>query len=73
MKILAQISTLIGLIVSGIYSYFNNFCFEGIVALLSFTAAFASTFFFGNSSKMQQKLGGNSKGYQAGRDINIKE
>ncbi|MCG6412640.1 hypothetical protein, partial [Vibrio fluvialis] len=63
MKKFIQIVTLVGLVVSGWYSYKNDFSFEGIVAFLSFLIAFASTFFLGVSHKMSQTLGDNSKGY----------
>lgn len=73
MKLFSQLVTLVGILVSGYYSYLNDFIFEGIVAFLSFLAAFTATFFFGKSSNMSQKVGDNSKAYQSGRDINIKE
>ncbi|UTV26423.1 hypothetical protein [Photobacterium atrarenae] len=73
MKKFIQIVTLVGLVVSGWYSYKNDFSFEGVVAFLSFLIAFGSTFFLGVSNKMSQTLGDNSKGYQSGRDINIKD
>ncbi|EJF7198428.1 hypothetical protein V9J80_002628 [Vibrio cholerae] len=73
MKKFIQIVTLVGLVVSGWYSYKNDFSFEGVVAFLSFLIAFGSTFFLGVPNKMSQTFGDNSKGYQAGRDINIKD
>ena len=73
MKLFSLLVTLVGILVSGYYSYLNDFSFEGVVAFLSFLAAFAATFFFGKSSNMSQKVGNNSKAYQSGRDINIKE
>ncbi len=73
MKVFAQITTIVGILLSGIYSYMNNFGFDGVIAFLSFLAAFSATFFFGKSSHMAQTVGKNSKAYQSGRDINIKE
>ncbi|MCT8863987.1 hypothetical protein [Shewanella xiamenensis] len=73
MKLFSQLITLVGILVSGFYSYANEYSFEGVVAFLSFLAAFAATFFFGKNSNMSQQVGNNSKAYQSGRDINIKE
>ncbi|WP_318517279.1 hypothetical protein [Photobacterium leiognathi] len=73
MKVFIRICALIGLLISGWYSLENDFGFEGVVAFLSFLVAFGSTYFLGKDSKMNQVLGDNSKGYQAGRDINIKD
>ena len=73
MKFFSQLVTLVGIFISGFYSYLNNYSFEGVVAFLSFLAAFAATFFFRKNSSMSQKVGDNSKAYQSGRDINIKE
>jgi len=73
MKLFSQLVTLIGIFISGYYSYLNDYSFEGVVAFLSFLAAFTTTFFFGKSSDMSQQTGSNSKAYQSGRDINIKE
>ncbi|QYJ93152.1 hypothetical protein [Shewanella spartinae] len=73
MKLFSQLVTIAGILISGFYSYLNDYSFEGIVAFISFLAAFSATFFFGNSSKMTQQVGDNSKAYQSGRDINIKE
>lgn len=73
MKLFSQIITLTGAAVSIYYSYTNNYSTEGIIAFLSFIAAFSATFFFDKKPSMSQKLGKNSKAYQSGRDINIKE
>jgi hypothetical protein len=73
MKIFSQLVTVIGILISGFYSYMSGYSFEGIVAFISFLAAFSATFFFGKSAKMNQQVGDNSKAYQSGRDINIKE
>jgi hypothetical protein len=73
MKLIAQITTLIGILISGAYAYINNYAFEGVVALLSFLAVFSATFFFSNKKEMSQTTGDNSKAYQSGRDINIKD
>jgi len=73
MKIFAQIVTILGLLLTGIYSYFNNYPFEGITGFLSFLIAFASTFFMSKAKHMNQTVGDHSKAYQSGRDINIKE
>ncbi|ARR51129.1 hypothetical protein ETN89_17695 [Photobacterium damselae subsp. damselae] len=73
MKLFSQLVTIVGILISGFYSYLNDYSFEGVVAFISFLAAFSATFFFGNSSKMNQQVGDNSKAYQSGRDINIKE
>lgn len=73
MKIFAQFITIVGIVLSGIYSYINDFSFDGIVAFISFLAAFSATFFFGKNASMTQTVGDNSKAYQSGRDINIKE
>lgn len=73
MKLFSQLVTLIGILISGFYSYMNNYNFEGVVAFLSFIAAFSATFFFGENSNMNQQVGKNSKAYQSGRDINFKE
>lgn len=75
MKIFAQIISVLGIILTGVYSYINNYPFEGITGLLTFLVAFASTFFMSNANakSMSQNVGDNSKAYQSGRDINIKE
>jgi hypothetical protein len=73
MKLFSQLITLVGIFISGYYSYVNDNSFEGAVAFLSFLAAFSATFFFGRSSSMSQQVGNDSKAYQSGRDINIKE
>jgi hypothetical protein len=73
MKLFSQIITMIGVLLSASYVYFNGCSFEGIAAVLSFLAAFSATFFFGKDSKMAQTVGDNSKAYQSGRDINVKE
>jgi len=73
MKLFSHLVTLVGIFISGYYSYVNDYSFEGVVAFLSFLAAFAATFFFGRRANMSQQVGNNSKAYQSGRDINIKE
>lgn len=73
MKLFSQLVTLVGILISGFYSYMNDYGFEGVVAFFSFLAAFSATFFFGRDSNMSQQVGKNSKAYQSGRDINIKE
>lgn len=73
MKLFSQFVTLAGILMSGFYSYANEYSFEGVAAFLSFLAAFAATFFFGKTSNMSQQVGNNSKAYQSGRDMNIKE
>lgn len=73
MKIISQIVTVLGIAISALYLYFKGFDFTGTVTLLSFVAGFAATFYFSKSSKMNQKTGDNSKAFQAGRDINIKD
>ena len=73
MKIFAQIISVIGIILTGVYSYLNNYPFEGITGFLTFLVAFTSTFFMSNEKSMSQNVGDNSKAYQSGRDINIKE
>ncbi|MBT3355321.1 MAG: hypothetical protein HN402_10400 [Candidatus Scalindua sp.] len=75
MKLIARITTLFGIVISGIYLISNGWNFAGITALLSFSAAFAATFIFSSktSVSMSQKTGNNSTAYQSGHDINIKE
>jgi len=73
MKLFSQLITLVGISISGYYSYVNDYSFEGVVAFLSFLAGFSATFIFGRSSSMSQQVGNDSKAYQSGRDINIKE
>ncbi len=73
MKFIAQIITLTGIILTAIYGYLRGFSFHVMVAFLSFVAGFASTFFLSRDKSMVQSVGDNSKTYQAGRDINIKD
>lgn len=73
MKIFAQIISILGVILTGIYSYFNNYPFEGVTGFLTFLVAFSSTFFMSKAKTMSQNVGDHSKAYQSGRDINIKE
>ena len=72
MKLFGQLATLLGMLLSGFYSYVTNYSFESVIAFLSFLAMFSTTFFLGNNSKMNQKTGKNSNAYQASGDINIK-
>ncbi|HLS29231.1 MAG TPA: hypothetical protein VK021_00080 [Flavobacteriaceae bacterium] len=73
MKSIIRIVTVLGLLISGVYTYINEFAFEGVVAFLSFLVAFLGTFIFSKTTKMNQIVGSNSEAYQSGRDINIRE
>ena len=73
MKLFSQLVMLVSIFLSGYYSYVNDYSFEGVAVFLSSLAAFSSTFLFGKRSSMSQQVGKNSKAYQSGRDINIKE
>ncbi len=73
MKLFTQIITILGVLLTGIYSYFNNYPFEGVTGFLTFLIAFSSTFSISKPKQMNQSVGDHSKAYQSGRDINIKE
>lgn len=75
MKLIIQLASLLGIIISASYLYRNSWDFAGGTTLLSFIALFAGSFFLFKQNKkpvnQSQKVGKNSTAYQSGGDMNI--
>ncbi len=76
MKLIIQLVTLIGAIVSAAFLYKHGWDFTAGTAMLSFVGTFAGSFFLFKPKEMKllsqsQKVGNNSTAYQSGGDMNI--
>jgi hypothetical protein len=75
MKIIVQMVSVIGALISVLYLYIKGWDFAAVTTLLSFVGLFAGSFFLFIPAKEVgrnvQKVGKNSTAYQAGGDMHI--
>lgn len=75
MRLIVQIVSVIGMLISMLYLYNHNWDFAALTALLSFIAIFGGSFYLSKavqkSAKLTQKVGDNSTAYQSNGDMNI--